>query len=85
VGDETVLGELPSTLKVQLAVMQNSDFIKSVSFFQHLDARIIATLVLCLRSRIYIPSETVLARTVFCEGGQGGDPSTSRGQSHIHP
>ena len=55
-GDEEVLGDLPSTLKVQLAVTQNADFLKGVSFFSQLEPRIIAALVLCLQSRIYMVS-----------------------------
>ena len=31
-----------------------------VPFFQFLEPRIIATLVLCMRSRIYLPFETVI-------------------------
>ena len=63
-GDDEVLGDLPSTLKVQLAVTQNAEFLKRISFFSDLEPRIIATLVLCLRSRIYMVSHgPTLTRT----------------------
>ena len=60
VDEKATFRDLPPTLKVQLAVILHEDFLKSVSFFKHIDARIIATLVLCLRSRIYLPFEIII-------------------------
>jgi len=58
--ESDILKDMPSSLKVQLAVVLNEEFLKKVPFFQFLEPRIIATLVLCLRSRVYLPFETVI-------------------------
>eukprot|EP00966_Prymnesium_polylepis_P314115 7259109-Prymnesium_polylepis.1 len=52
--ENDVLKDMPSSLKVQLAVVLNEEFLKKVPFFQFLEPRIIATLVLCMRARIYL-------------------------------
>ena len=43
-----------------MAVTLNAEFLRGVPYFAKLEAQIIATLVLCLRSRIYMPLETIL-------------------------
>ena len=58
--DLSTLSDMPSSLKVQMAVTLNAEFVRSVSYFSNLDAQVIATLVLCLRSRIYMPMEIVI-------------------------
>jgi len=58
--ENDVLKDMPSSLKVQLAVVLNEEFLKKVPFFQFLEPRIIATLVLCMRARIYLPFETII-------------------------
>ena len=64
--NDHLMAELPSSLKVQLALTLNADFLKGVSFFRNLEPRIIATLVLCLRSRIYMVSPRELAESHLC-------------------
>ena len=64
--NDHLMAELPSSLKIQLALTLNADFLKGVSFFRNLEPRIIATLVLCLRSRIYMVSPRELAESHVC-------------------
>ena len=68
VDDKRIFRDLPPTLKVQLAVVLHEDFLKRVAFFKGIEGRIIATLVLCLRSRIYLPYEIVIHQVVACNG-----------------
>ena len=58
--DSEVLRDMPSSLKVQLAVTLNADFLRQVSFFSNLDGTITAALVLCMRSRVVLPMETII-------------------------
>eukprot|EP00325_Prymnesiales_sp_UTEX-LB-985_P007184 CAMPEP_0174696820 /NCGR_PEP_ID=MMETSP1094-20130205/2876_1 /TAXON_ID=156173 /ORGANISM="Chrysochromulina brevifilum, Strain UTEX LB 985" /LENGTH=860 /DNA_ID=CAMNT_0015893685 /DNA_START=37 /DNA_END=2619 /DNA_ORIENTATION=- len=58
--DSDVFKEMPSTLKVQLAVTLNAEFLRSVSFFSNLDGTISAALVLCMRPRVCMPGETII-------------------------
>eukprot|EP00966_Prymnesium_polylepis_P198003 4588145-Prymnesium_polylepis.1 len=58
--DTGLLHNMPSSLKVQMAVTLNADFLRGVPYFADLDVQIIATMVLCLHSRVYLPSETVI-------------------------
>ena len=47
---------------MQLALTLNADVLKGVSFFSNLATPIVAALVLCLRSRIYMPLEVVITQ-----------------------
>lgn len=59
--DETkVLSELPQSLKLQLALILNKDFLASVPIFQGIDSRCIAVLVQAMRAKVYLPGETVV-------------------------
>ena len=51
---------MPTTLKVQLAVALNTDFLRKVSFFANLDGTISAALVLSMRPRVCLPSELII-------------------------
>ena len=54
------LRDLPSSLKVQLAVTLNQDFLRKSAFFGMLDGTVSAALILCMRSRVCLPDETLI-------------------------
>jgi len=54
------LRDLPSSLKVQLAVTLNQDFLRKSEFFGMLDGTVSAALILCMRSRVCLPNETLI-------------------------
>jgi len=58
--ESDVIKDMPPSLKVQLAVTLNADFLRSVSFFANLDGVISAALVMCMRSRVCLPAEIVI-------------------------
>eukprot|EP00966_Prymnesium_polylepis_P312689 7225618-Prymnesium_polylepis.1 len=59
---QDVLADMPSSLKVQLAVVLKAEHLKRVPFFAFLEPRIIAVLAFVLRSRVYLPGENILVQ-----------------------
>ena len=54
------LSDLPTTLKVQLAVVLNADFLKSMPVFKFADRRCIAVIVMSMKNSIHLPKELVI-------------------------
>jgi hypothetical protein len=57
---EGLLKDLPSTLKVQLAVTLSAEFLRSSAFFADLSGTLAAALVLAMRPRVCLPSEVII-------------------------
>ena len=58
--DSDLMRDMPTTLKVQLAVSLNAEFLRKVPFFAHLAPEISAGLVLCMRARVCLPGEIII-------------------------
>lgn len=59
---EGELADMPSSLKLQVAILTNESFLRNAPFFKLLQPRAIAMLVQCLKTSVFLPRDAILCQ-----------------------